>query len=690
MNVQEKYQRLEDTVRSYNPGANFDLIRSAFHYAEEHHRGQNRKDGSPFVTHPLAVAQIVAEELHLDSESIAAALLHDTIEDTDATHEDIARTFSPTIADIVEGVSKLTRVQAASKAEEQMENLRKMLLAMSKDIRVILIKMADRLHNMRTMEYQTPEKQKQKSLETMEIYAPIAHRLGMQKMKWELEDLSLKYLDPIGYQEIIDALEEKASEYDGFMASIHDQITKRLQEAGIQGTVYGRMKHPYSIYRKMYTQNKSLDDVFDLFAFRVIVNTVSECYHVLGKSMQEIVATGMIDRSGSLGVLKTRKPVTLEQTFRTGKQALITSTPHFDSSGEITMIITVVRDMTEIYGLQRKYQESEERRRSEMEFLQRNQRFVSRMVAADPRTLEVLARAQKVAALDTTILLLGETGVGKEQFARYIYENSARARQSFIGINCGAIPASLIESELFGYEKGAFTGASKEGKMGVFESADKGTVFLDEVGDLPLEMQVHLLRVLQEMQVRRVGGVRSISVDVRIIAATNRNLLDMVHEKTFREDLYYRLNVVPIEIPPLRERKRDIRPLVESFLKDMNKKYRYQKRFAGAAMEILYSYVWPGNVRELKNVVEQAVILSAGDEIQPSELPIACRFEGESHGGDETGRVNLKLEVARFEYEYICRAYEKYGTVRAAAASLGMDSATFVRKRRKFEELLQK
>ena len=443
-----------------------------------------------------------------------------------------------------------------------------------------------------------------------------------------------------------------------------------------------------SIYDGLYITDGQANTILINRAYEEVSGLRRE--DVLGKSMQEIVATGMIDRSGSLGVLKTRKPVTLEQIFRTGKQALITSTPHFDSSREITMIITVVRDMTEIYGLQRKYQESEERRRSEMEFLQRNQRFVSRMVAADPRTLEVLARAQKVATLDTTVLLLGETGVGKEQFARYIYENSARARQRFIGINCGAIPASLIESELFGYEKGAFTGASKEGKMGVFESADKGTVFLDEVGDLPLEMQVHLLRVLQEMQVRRVGGVRSISVDVRIIAATNRNLLDMVHEKTFREDLYYRLNVVPIEIPPLRERKRDIRPLVESFLKDMNKKYRYQKRFADAAMEILYSYVWPGNVRELKNVVEQAVILSAGDEIQPSELPIACRFEGESHGGDETGRVNLKLEVARFEYEYICRAYEKYGTVRAAAASLGMDSATFVRKRRKFEELLQK
>ena len=282
MTVDERYQRLEDTVRAYNPTASFDKIRAAYEFAAAAHQGQLRKDGSPFVTHPLAVAQIVAEELHLDSESIEAALLHDTIEDTDATHEDIAKQFSPTVADLVEGVSKLTRVHYTSKAQEQMENLRKMLLAMSKDIRVILIKIADRLHNMRTMEYQTPEKQKQKSFETLEIYAPIAHRLGMQKTKWELEDLSLKYLDPISYREIVDALDEKAAEYDGFMSSIHDQITQRLEEAHIDGYVYGRMKHPYSIYRKMYTQNKSLDDVYDLFAFRVIVDTVSDCYYVLG------------------------------------------------------------------------------------------------------------------------------------------------------------------------------------------------------------------------------------------------------------------------------------------------------------------------------------------------------------------------------------------------------------------------
>ena len=280
--LEQRYRKLEDTVRHYNPSANFQHIRAAFEFAAKAHGAQMRKDGSPFITHPLAVAQIVADELHLDSESIEAALLHDTIEDTSATHEDISRLFSPTVADLVEGVSKLTRVHYTSKEEEQMENLRKMLMAMSKDIRVILIKISDRLHNMRTMEYQTPEKQKQKSFETMEIYAPIAHRLGMQKMKWELEDLSLKYLDPISYREIVEALNEKAAQYDGFMSSIHDQITRRLREAHIDGYVYGRMKHPYSIYRKMYTQNKSLDDVYDLFAFRVIVDTVSDCYNVLG------------------------------------------------------------------------------------------------------------------------------------------------------------------------------------------------------------------------------------------------------------------------------------------------------------------------------------------------------------------------------------------------------------------------
>ena len=283
MNMDERYLKLEETVRSYNPGANFEQIRAAYEYAAAAHENQKRKDGSPFVSHPLAVAQIVAEELRLDSESIVAAILHDTIEDTGATHEEVSRLFSPTVADLVEGVSKLTRVHFTSKAQEQMENLRKMLLAMSKDIRVILVKVADRLHNMRTMEYQTPAKQKQKSFETMEIYAPIAHRLGMQRMKWELEDLSLKYLDPVGYEEIIQGLEAKSIEYEDFMQRINAQIMERVEAAGIKdAVVYGRLKHPYSIYRKMYAQQKTLNEVFDLIAFRVIVDSVADCYNVLG------------------------------------------------------------------------------------------------------------------------------------------------------------------------------------------------------------------------------------------------------------------------------------------------------------------------------------------------------------------------------------------------------------------------
>ena len=281
--VSGMYDHLVKTIRDYNPGADFAQIDKAYHYAKDHHCGQLRKDGTPFITHPLAVAQIIAEELRLDSESIEAALMHDCIEDTDATYAEIAKEFSPAVADLVEGVSKLTRVQYASKEEEQMENLRKMLMAMAKDIRVILIKLADRTHNMRTMEYQTAEKQRQKSLETMEIYAPIAHRLGMQRIKWELEDLSLKYLDPVGYEEITRSLEAKQSEHEAFMERVQEQIETRLKEQHVPYLkVYGRMKHPYSIYRKMYAQNKTMDEVLDLFAFRVIVDTVADCYNVLG------------------------------------------------------------------------------------------------------------------------------------------------------------------------------------------------------------------------------------------------------------------------------------------------------------------------------------------------------------------------------------------------------------------------
>ena len=280
--VQKQYDHLVETIRAYNPGADFAQIDAAFHYAAAHHGTQKRKDGSPFVTHPIAVAQIVAEELHLDSESIIAALLHDCIEDTDATYDDIAKRFSPTVADLVEGVSKLTRVHYTSKEEEQMENLRKMFMAMSKDIRVVLIKIADRLHNMRTMQYQTPEKQLKKCRETMDVYAPLAHRLGMQKIKWELEDIALKYLVPDSYNEIMNYLNAHKEQDEVFMRTIQDKITQRLSSVGIHNKTYGRIKHVYSIYRKMQAQGKTIDELYDIYAFRVIVDTIPDCYNVLG------------------------------------------------------------------------------------------------------------------------------------------------------------------------------------------------------------------------------------------------------------------------------------------------------------------------------------------------------------------------------------------------------------------------
>ena len=278
---EEHYASMMQAITRYAPSADLEVIQRAYEYADEKHKNQLRKSGEPYIIHPLAVAEIVAE-IGLDTDAITAALLHDCLEDTDASFEEISRMFGETVANLVEGVTKLTRVQYSTMEEQQMENLRKMFMAMAKDVRVILIKLCDRLHNMRTMMYQPERKQKEKSLETMEIYAPIAHRLGMQRVKWELEDLSLQYLDPIGYKDIENELATRFSAHQEFMESIQAKIQERLAAEGIKATVYGRVKHIYSIYRKMYAQNKTLDEIFDLYAFRVIVDDIPECYNVLG------------------------------------------------------------------------------------------------------------------------------------------------------------------------------------------------------------------------------------------------------------------------------------------------------------------------------------------------------------------------------------------------------------------------
>ena len=278
---QDHYQAMMKAIAQYAPYTDLQSVERAVRYADEKHKGQKRKDGSPYIIHPLAVAEIVAE-IGLDTDAILAALLHDCIEDTDASFDDIAAQFGQTVAELVEGVTKLTRVEFSTLEEQQVENLRKLFMAMSKDIRVVLIKICDRLHNQRTMEYQTRAKQISKSMETMDIYAPLAHRLGMQKIKWELEDSALQYLDPDGYKELMAYLDAHKEEAEVFMESIQTRISERLSSVGIPCSISGRIKHVYSIYRKMKSQGKTIDELYDLYAFRVIVDSISDCYNVLG------------------------------------------------------------------------------------------------------------------------------------------------------------------------------------------------------------------------------------------------------------------------------------------------------------------------------------------------------------------------------------------------------------------------
>ena len=278
---EDHYQELKQALDKHLPGKDATLVEQAIAYAQDKHKEQKRKDGSPYIIHPLAVAVIVLE-MGLDLDAVLGAILHDCIEDTDATHDEIAKLFGQPVAELVEGVTKLTRANFSSSEEQQMENLRKMFMAMSRDIRVVLIKIADRLHNMRTMQYQSPAKQISKCRETMDIYAPLAHRLGMQKIKWELEDIALRYLDPTGYEDIMSYLKARKDHDEAFMNAIKYRIDERLSAMGISAKVYGRIKHVYSIYRKMKAQDKSLEELYDIYAFRVVVDTIPDCYNVLG------------------------------------------------------------------------------------------------------------------------------------------------------------------------------------------------------------------------------------------------------------------------------------------------------------------------------------------------------------------------------------------------------------------------
>lgn len=450
-----------------------------------------------------------------------------------------------------------------------------------------------------------------------------------------------------------------------------------------------------SSYDGIYLTDGEANTIFINKAYEKIAGIKRE--QVLGKNMELLEKKGVVSKSSTLMVLKTGKSITIEQEFMNGKKVLVSSSPILDENGSIVMVVTNVRDVTEMYELKEQLEKKSELTQkyySELEHMRKLLHENSDIIAADKKMLAVLESANKVSKVDSTVLLVGETGSGKEEVAKFIHRNSKRADNAFIKVNCGAIPENLVESEFFGYEKGAFTGANREGKIGMFELADKGTIFLDEIGELPLEMQVKLLRVLQEDEIKRVGGTSPVRIDVRVIAATNRNLKDMVDEKLFRADLYYRLNIIPIRIPPLRERTDDIEPLILYFLGVFNEKYGMNKTISKGAVESLKRYEWPGNVRELRNIIERVSIMCPDDRIMADDLPIAG-IGGESDAARfvvERSDITMKDAVEKLEASMIESAFERHGNVRAAAKELGIDASTFVRKRKRYEEhnLLQK
>ncbi len=409
--------------------------------------------------------------------------------------------------------------------------------------------------------------------------------------------------------------------------------------------------------------------------------------NMLGVNHRDLEKNKVVYRSSALMVVRERKPVTIiHEYLPTNKQALVTSIPVFDKDGNIELIVSSTRDLTELNELKNKLAVEREQRlkfESQIEVIRAKMLSNTSLIAVDKKTLNLLYMAARVASVDSTVMINGETGVGKEEIAKYIHNSSPRAKESFIAINCGAIPEKLVESELFGYEKGAFTGARATGKPGMLELANKGTIFLDEVGELPLDTQTKLLRAIETRKITRVGGSDPVDIDIRIVAATNRNLQEMVDNGTFRADLYYRLNVVPIYVPPLRERRDDIVPMINYFLGEINKKYGLNKNFSNAAYRILYEYAWLGNVRELKNMVERAVVTSEGDFIQEPDLPVQQR-EDMFPIGPMQG-MTFKERMERIEFSYLKAAYERFGSVRSAAAALEMPVSTFVRKRKDYE-----
>ena len=411
---------------------------------------------------------------------------------------------------------------------------------------------------------------------------------------------------------------------------------------------------------------------------------------VIGKSMYELVDEGMYDESSVVKVLEKKQRVTIVQNIkRIQKKVLVTATPIFNEKGDISLVVVNSRDMTLLNTMRLKLEESLQESDKlkdtlkEINLLEINRKDV---VGGSEAFQSILKVALKLARIEVSnILLLGESGTGKGLLAKFVHKCSKRNNKTFIQINCAAVPENLLEAELFGYERGAFTGANEKGKVGLLELSHNGTLFLDEIGELPLLLQSKLLKYFDDNEVMRIGGVKSRKINCTIIAATNRNLESLVKQKRFRKDLFYRINTFTINIPPLRERTEDIFDLVNYYLPAYNKKFKTKKKISPAALEKLQTYPFPGNVRELKNILKKGVVLSEStylDNYLTNGLPL-IRHSRTPVTTEDSSLINFRSMMMATEKEILLQALEGNTTTREIAKKLQIDHSTVVRKLKK-------
>jgi len=513
---------------------------------------------------------------------------------------------------------------------------------------------------------------------------------------------------------VIDSLsqltEEDSKKYDYFIVKRNEQYTcytsSEVKEYQNQQKIASLLKLNQSLHEQLESLrkknneliqilNSSYDEIYVTDAEGNTLFVSESCKRFTGlppeayvnKNVAELVEKGLIVNSVTLKTMKTKTVQSAEQTYPNGTTVFTTAKPIFDEEGNLYRIICNSRDISELVEMKHKLiqassllnqQEKQDKYSGEIVFF-------NKLITQSENMISVIEMAQKVAPMDSSIFIHGESGVGKGVLAKIIHDLSPRKNKNFVQVNCGAIPPNLMESELFGYEAGAFTGANKQGKAGLVEMADGGTLFLDEIGEMPMDLQVKILHLVQEKTFKKVGGTREKQVDIRIISATNKNLQQMIEEKAFRQDLYYRLHVVPIRIPPLRERKRDILLLIDHFLHKFNKKYSQSVALDESSKLILQLHEWPGNIRELENLIEQIVVTSRKPVVSMEDLPFHFNKEGRQAMVKVSGIMPIKKAVEETEKQILSYALTKYRTTRKIAKALDVNQTTVMRKLHKYQ-----